>query len=51
MKNYTRPTISIVELQAKENIAANPLDAVVVDGATTTYNLALFGAGSSPVEG
>jgi hypothetical protein len=47
MKKYTRPTIAIVELQAKENIAAqNPLDAVVVDGATTTYNLALFGAGS-----
>jgi hypothetical protein len=50
MKKYTRPTIEIVELQANVNIAANPLDAVVSgDGTTTTYNLALLGAGSSPV--
>ena len=49
MKKYTRPTIEVVELQANENIALNPLEAVVVDGATTTYNLALLGAGSAPV--
>jgi hypothetical protein len=49
MKKYISPAIEIIELQAKENIAANPLDAVVSgDGTTTTYNLALLGAGSQP---
>lgn len=47
MKNYISPAIEVIELQAKENIAANPLDAVVSgDGTTTTYNLALLGANS-----
>ena len=37
MKKYTRPTIVIVELQAKENIAANPMEAAVSpDGTTLT---------------
>lgn len=48
MKKYTTPTIDIVELQSREDIAANPLAAVAVDGNTTTYNLALLGETSQP---
>lgn len=55
MKKYIRPTVSVVELQAKEIIAANPLDVAVVSGGdgtgastlTTTYDLTLFGGGSN----
>lgn len=46
MKNYIKPTACVVELQAKENIALNPLDAATVDTSTgvkaTIYNMAFF---------
>lgn len=52
MKKYIRPTVFVVELQAREKIAANPLDKAVVTGSgndyTTTYDLALFGVNSKP---
>jgi Mrp family chromosome partitioning ATPase len=50
MKKYTKPTVNVVELQAKENIAANPLAVSSVETSggrtTTTYNLALISASS-----
>lgn len=50
MKKYNKPMMEIVELQAKENIAAiNPLEATAQDinGVhTTVYNLALADVGS-----
>ena len=47
-KLYMEPVVREVELQAKENIAANPISAVdsVTNGSggnTTVYNMALFG--------
>lgn len=52
MKKYTRPTMEIIELQSKENMAAvNPLNATgyTSNGVyTTVYNLAIMGDGSQP---
>ena len=47
MKKYTRPTVEIVELESRNNIAdVNPLNASsfeATDGTiTTVYNLALM---------
>jgi hypothetical protein len=51
MKKYIKPTVNVVELRAKENIAANPLlsvDTTTNEGrTTTTYNLALISASSA----
>jgi hypothetical protein len=51
MKKYTKPTVNVVELQAKENIAANPLAITQVQTSsgrtTTTYNLAILSASSA----
>jgi len=50
MKKYTKPVACVVELQAKENIALNPIDAATVTTGggttTTTYDMSLFGANS-----
>ena len=49
MKNYLKPTVSVVELQAKESLAANPfgVTSVEMDGVmTTTYSLATFNPAS-----
>ncbi len=47
MKKYTRPTVEIVELESRNNIAdVNPLNAAAkeVNGTiTTVYNLAIMG--------
>jgi hypothetical protein len=55
MKKYIKPTVNVVELRAKENIAANPLlsvDTTTTDGTTTTtYNLALLSATSAGTSG
>ena len=51
MKKYNKPTMEIIELQSKENMAAvNPLNAssyISAEGVyTTVYNLALMSEGS-----
>jgi Mrp family chromosome partitioning ATPase len=50
MKKYTKPALEVVELQAKENIAANPLavTSVTTSGGrtTTVYNLAVLSESS-----
>jgi hypothetical protein len=50
MKKYTKPTVNVVELQAKENIAANPLSVTQAEDSngtiTTTYNLSLLSSAS-----
>ena len=51
MKKYNKPTMEIVELQSKENMAAvSPIEAATTYTAggvvTTVYNLALTSASS-----
>ena len=50
MKNYIKLQACVIELQAKENIALNPIAATVdtaMDGTTTTtYDLSIFSAKS-----
>lgn len=52
MKIYTKPEIRVIELQSKENMAAqavNPLNATTYTSGnvvTTVYNLALMSASS-----
>ncbi len=52
MKKYTRPTVEIVELESRNNIAdVNPLNAAAVTvgtTVTTVYNLAIMGETSLP---
>ena len=53
MKKYTRPTVEIVELESRQNMAdVNPIIATTtVNGAeqiTTVYNLALMSDNSGP---
>ena len=51
MKQYTCPSLEVVEVLASENLAyENPLETAVVTTAggkiTTTYNMALLAEGS-----
>ena len=52
MKKYTRPTVEIVELESRQNMAdVNPIVVTTANGdgtdtVTTIYNLALVGASS-----
>ena len=53
MEKYTRPTVEIVELESRNNIAdVNPMNASVstaADGTiTTVYNLAIMSGTSLP---
>lgn len=52
MKKYNKPTIEIIELQSKENMAAvNPLNATSYTNGnvvTTVYNLSIMGETSQP---
>ncbi len=53
MKKYTRPTVEIVELESRQNMAdVNPIVATTkvngIDTVTTVYNLALMGNSSTP---
>lgn len=39
MKNYVRPTVDVVELSVKENMAALPTSIAPVKGTTGTVNV------------
>lgn len=44
MKKYEKPSLDIIQLTVKENIAANPAGVTGVEGDTyvTTYNLKTY---------